>query len=197
MGEEMPLPPEAEKAFVKAQKALDDGNEKGAMSEFNKAIKAAPEFADAYFGRAEAAVLNPKAAFDAILADYEKACALAPQNPMFRGRLAMFLMENSKYDRAEQVYNEAAAADPESASEYYSEFATEFYRSIMDRIGEDGPKNVAEFATHKALTYFLKAMSIDSEYAAKLLSGPAPQVNLQQELTKLALEGGKDEGGDE
>ena len=196
MGDEKQLPPEAEKAFVKGQRALDEGNEKSALSEFNKALKAAPDFPDAYFGRAEAAVLNPKAEFEKIIADYEKASALAPQNPMFRGRLALFLMENSKYERAEQVYNEAAAADPENAAEYYSEFAIEFYRQIMDRIGEEGPKNIAEYATHKSLTYILKAMSIDAEYAAKLLTGPAPQINLQQELTRLALEGGK-EGGDE
>jgi tetratricopeptide (TPR) repeat protein len=196
MGDEQALPPEAEKAFVKAQRALDEGNDKTALSEFNKAIKAAPGFADAYFGRAEATVLNPKAEFERILADYEKASQLAPANPMFRGRLAMFLMENSKYDRAEQVYNEAAQADPENAAEYYAEFATSFYRQIIDRIGEEGPKSVAEFATHKALTYYLKALGIDGEYATKILSGPAPQVNLQQELTKLALEGGQ-EGGEE
>jgi len=197
MGDEKPLPPEAEKAFMKAQKALDDGNDKGAMTEFNKAIKAAPEFADAYFGRAEAAVLNPKAAFENILADYEKSSQLAPENPMFRGRLAMFLMENGKYERAEQVYNEAAVADAENASEYYSEFATSFYRQIMDRIGEEGPKNVAEFVTRKSLDYYCKAMGIDAEFAAKLLSAPPPVVNLQQELTRLALEGAKDEGGEE
>ena len=118
---------ESEKFIQQAHQLMNDGEYQQAFSKFDKAIKANPNNADAYFGKAEAGVLVSKIGVEEVIALYKKAISLDEKNPFYYSSLGAFCVEANQFNEAEAAYNKAAEVDPENAPYYYSEFAVEYY----------------------------------------------------------------------
>ena len=72
-----------EKDLMDAQDALAGGDFQGAVSKYNKVLKADPKCADAYFGKAEASVGVPKMAPEEVMELYKKSVELDPDNARY------------------------------------------------------------------------------------------------------------------
>lgn len=160
---------DAEKLIQQGQQLMSEGEYPQALSKFDKAIKANPNNADAYYFKAEAAVVVPKVSVEEILALYNKAVQLDPKNPFYYSSLGAFCIEAGRLNEAEAAYNKAAEFDQDNAPYYYSEFAVEYNRKapvVMEQFLDD---NTREMIVKKALKYSLKSIGLDEERAKKLL----------------------------
>ena len=153
-----------------AQEALATGDFDKAVSKFNKAIKADPKCAEAYFGKAEASVGVPKISVEDVQTSYKKAVELDPKNPIYQSSYAAFLVDIGRFNEAEAAYNMAAELDPDNAIYYYSEFGMEYTIKapiVMEKFLDDKTKDMI---MTKGLKYLLKAVGMTEEDAKRLLS---------------------------
>jgi tetratricopeptide (TPR) repeat protein len=160
---------ESEKLLQQAHQLMNDGEYPQALSKFDKAIKANPNSAEAYFGKAEAGVLVSKIGVDEVIALYKKAISLDDKNPFYYSSLGAFCVEANQFNEAEAAYNKAAEVDPENAPYYYSEFAVEYYRRApvaMEQFMDDSTRAII---AKKALKYLLRSINLTEEQAKKLL----------------------------
>ncbi|MEM2839743.1 MAG: tetratricopeptide repeat protein [Thermoplasmata archaeon] len=170
-----------EQELNEAHDLIANGDFAGAVKKFNKIIKSNPNSAEAYFGKAEAAIGDPSVTPEEAIECYRKALALDPKNPLYWSSYAVFLIEQSKFDEAEAAYNKAAESDPENAALYYSEFAVEYamrapssMRAFLEgKDVDDKMKEVLqkkeESIKKKALQYLLKSIGLSPEEAKRLL----------------------------
>jgi len=73
----------SDKLMKQAYQFLGDGDYQKALSKFEKVTKVDPNNSEAWFGKAEAAVLVPKVKTEDILAAYKKAAELDPDNSAY------------------------------------------------------------------------------------------------------------------
>lgn len=148
---------------------LNEGRPEEAVKRFTKVLKANPNSADAYFWKAEASLSLPQVSMEEIIALYKKAIENDPSNAYYQSSLGFFCSENGRFNEAEAAYNRAAELDPDSSSQFYSEFAAEYARKapvFMEKFLDDKTR---EMIQKKALKYALKAISMDEETAKRLL----------------------------
>ena len=160
---------EIEKDLMHAQEAMASGDFEGAVSKYNKVLKADPKCVDAYFGKAEASVGVPKMSPEEVIALYKKAVELDPKNPIFQSSYAAYLIEIGRFNDAEIAYLKAAELDPDNARYYYSEFGVEYILRapiVMEKFLDDKTK---EMILKKGLKYLLKAAGLTEEDAKRLL----------------------------
>ncbi|HVO77938.1 MAG TPA: tetratricopeptide repeat protein [Methanomassiliicoccales archaeon] len=160
---------ESEKLTQQAHQHMNEGEYQQAFSKFDKAIKANPNSAEAYYGKAEAGLLLQKVSAEEIIALYKKAISLDPKNPFYYSSLGAFAIEAGQFNEAESAYNKAAEVDPDVAPYYYSEFAVEYNRrapEVMEQFLDDTTRAMIK---KKALTYLLKSIGMTPEDAKKLL----------------------------
>lgn len=159
-----------QKEIAAGNRLLQEGDLKGALSRFNKALRMDPNCAEAYFGVAEASVGIPKMSIEQILNAYKKAIELDSKNPYYYSAYGSFCLENGLYSEAEDAYNRAAHLDPENAIYYLSELSIEFYRNAISKMDEEASNQEYDTILKKALEYYLKALNITKENALRLLS---------------------------
>jgi len=164
-----------------AQDLMAAGDFPGAVKRFTKIIKANPNSAEAYFGKAEAAIGDAGVSVDEVIACYKKALDIDQKNPMYWSSYAVYLIEQGKFDEAENAYNKAAEADPDNARYYFSEFGVEYalrapasMRGFLEGKELDDQMKVAlqkkeENIRKKALHYLLKSIDLTDADAKKLL----------------------------
>ncbi|MFH1579650.1 MAG: tetratricopeptide repeat protein [Thermoplasmatota archaeon] len=160
---------EIEKDLMHAQEAMANGDFEGAVSKYNKVLKADPECVEAYFGKAEASVGVPKMSPEEVIALYKKAVELDPKNPIFQSSYAAYLIEVGRFNDAEIAYLKAAELDPDNARYYYSEFGVEYILRapiVMEKFLDDKTKDMI---LKKGLKYLLKAAGLTEEDAKRLL----------------------------
>jgi tetratricopeptide (TPR) repeat protein len=160
---------EIEKDLMSAQEALASGDFDGAVSKYNKVLKADPKCPDAYFGKAEASVGVPKMSPDEVIVLYKKAVELDPKNPIYQSSYAAYLIEIGRFNDAEIAYTKAAELDPDNARYYYSEFGVEYILRapiVMEKFLDDKTKDMI---LKKGLKYLLKAAGLTEEDAKRLL----------------------------
>ncbi len=161
---------ELEKDLMDAQDALANGEFDQAVSKFNKVLKADPKCAEAYFGKAEAAVGVPKMSPEEVVALYKKAVELDPKNPIYNSSYAAFLLDIGRFNEAEAAYLKAAESDPDNARQYYSEFGVEYILRapvVMEKFLDEKTKDMI---MKKGLKYLLKAAGLTEDDAKRLLS---------------------------
>jgi Tfp pilus assembly protein PilF len=149
---------------------LNEGRPEEAVKRFARVMKADPKNAEAYFWRAEASLSLPDVGVDEILSLYKKAIEFDPDNAYYHSSLGFFCAQNGRFNEAEAEYNRAAELEPESASQFYSEFATEYAKNapvFMEKYLDDKTK---EMIQRKALKYALKSIRMDEETARRLLN---------------------------
>jgi len=164
-----------------AQNLMVAGDFPGAVKRFAKIIKSNPNVAEAYFGKAEAAIGDSSVSADEVIACYKKAAELDSKNPMYWSNYAVYLMDQGKFDEAENAYNKAAENDPDNAPYYFSEFGVEYalrapasMRSFVEgKDLDDKMKEVIqkkeEMIKKKALQYLLKSIGLSEASVKKLL----------------------------
>jgi tetratricopeptide (TPR) repeat protein len=160
---------EIEKDLMHAQEAMASGDFEGAVSKYNKVLKADPKCVEAYFGKAEASIGVPKISPEEVIALYKKAVELDPKNPIFQSSYAAYLIEIGRFNDAEIAYLKAAELDPDNARYYYSEFGVEYILRapiVMEKFLDDKTK---EMILKKGLKYLLKAAGLTEEDAKRLL----------------------------
>jgi len=158
-----------QKDLVDAQEAMAGGDFDAAVSKFNKVLKADPNCAEAYFGKAEASVGVPKMSPEEVMALYKKAVDLDPKNPIFHSSYGAYLLEIGRFNEAEAAYAKAAEIDPDNARYYFSEFGVEYILRapvVMEKFMDDKTKDMI---MKKGLKYLLKAAGISEEEAKRLL----------------------------
>lgn len=164
------MEPNVEKEIAAGNRLLQEGDFKGALSRFNKAVKLDPNCAEAYFGVAEASVGIPKVSVEQILNAYKKAIELDNKNPYYYSAYGSFCLENGLYKEAEDAYNRAAQLDPENAIYYLSELSIEFYINAISKMDEEANNQEYDSILKKSLEYYLRALNIAKEDAVRLLS---------------------------
>lgn len=166
----MLMEPNVEKEIAAGNRLLQEGDFKGALARFNKAVKLDPNCAEAYFGIAEASVGIPKISVEQILGAYKKAIELDGKNPYYYSAYGSFCLENGLFQEAEEAYTRAANLDPENAIYYLSELSVEFYRNAVSRMDEEGSNEEYDKIVKKSIEYYLKALNLTKEDAIRLLS---------------------------
>jgi len=159
----------ADEEIAAGEQALSQLDYDSAYRHFDKATKADPKNAVAFFGKAEAALGVPKAEAEEVLGLYKKAIELDGENPQYRDALASFCVDLGRFNDAEEQYNAAAKLDEDNAPFYWSEFAIQYARKapvIMEQFLDDNTKDMIRT---KALTYALKALGIEKEDAKRLI----------------------------
>ncbi len=167
--------PEAEKKFASAMKAMDQGDFKKAHAAFKKYADEFPDDAEGWYYLAESGnyasgMFGAKVKDEEIIGAYTKAIELNGDRADYYQSYGLFCVSINKYDEAEKAYNEAAQIDESLAASLYSEFAIEYYNSVMGNHGDilEDPKARAPYAK-KALEYMLKALDMSPEEAKSLL----------------------------
>ena len=158
-----------QKDLMDAQDAMANGDFEGAVSKYGKVIKADPNCAEAYFGKAEASVGVPKMAPEEVMALYKKAVDLDPKNPIYHSSNGAYLLEIGRFNEAEAAYLKAAEIDPDNARYYYSEFGVEYILKApvaMEKFLDDKTKDMI---LKKGLKYLLKAAGVTEEEAKRVL----------------------------
>ena len=158
-----------EKDLMDAQDALANGEFEQAVSKYSKILKADPNCADAYFGKAEASVGVPKLTPEDVMDSYKKAVELDPMNPIYQSSYGAYLVEIGRFNEAEAAYLKAAELDPDNARYYYSEFGVEYILKapvVMEKFLDDKTKDMI---LKKGLKYLLKAAGISEEEAKRVL----------------------------
>lgn len=163
------MPSEAEADIVAGEQALGQLDYDVAYKHFDKATKADPQNAVAFFGKAEAALGVPNVEADEIMGFYKKAIELDGENPQYRDALASFCVDLGRFNEAEEQYNAAAQLDEENAPFYWSEFAVQYARKapvVMEQFLDDKTRDMIR---QKALTYALRALGIEKDDAKRVL----------------------------
>ncbi|MCQ2085834.1 MAG: hypothetical protein MJY54_00145 [archaeon] len=155
-------------------KTMDTGDFEKAYSDFRKLCNENPKNAECWYYKAEcgsmaSGMFGTKIDDKEILEAYDKAIKLDPQCDYYES-YGMFCISIGKYDEAEVAFCKAAEINESRAANLYSEFAVEYFNSIMASYGEimEDPKARAPYVK-KALKYMLKALEIDPEEAKALL----------------------------
>jgi len=167
------MPEDAAKEVAGGQRLLAEGDLKGALSRFNKALRLDPNNADAHMGKAEACAALPNVKAEEIIACYQKAIELQKddgEKALTHSQLGAFCLREGKLDIAEQSYLKAAELDSENAPYYLSDLAIELYMSVVKGMDEEGSNTVLDAARKKALAHFAKALDLEPKDAARLLS---------------------------
>jgi len=162
--------PTTDEYVSEGERALSDLEYEAAYKSFDKAIKADPKLAIAYYGKAEAALGIPRIRAEEILEAYKKAIELDADNPQYYDALAAFCMDLGHFNEAEENYNKAAGIDPDNAPNYWSEFAIQYARKapvVMEQFLDDRTRDMIHA---KALTYALKALGLEREDAKRILA---------------------------
>lgn len=157
------------KDLMAAQDAMASGDFEGAVSKYNRVIKADPKVAEAYFGKAEASVGVPKMTPEEVIDCYKKAVELDSKNPMYHSSYGAYLVEIGRFNEAEAAYSKAAELDPDNARYYFSEFAVEYSTRapvVMERFLDD---NTRDMILKKGMKYMLMALGISEADAKRLL----------------------------
>jgi len=169
------------KEIEEAQNLMIAGDFSGAVKRFTKIIKSNPNVAEAYFGKAEAAIGDSGVSMEEAIACYKKAVEIDGKNPLYWSNFAVYLMDQGKFDEAESAYNKAAENDPDNARYYYSELGVEYaIRAPASMRGfiegkdiDDKMKEVVrrkeDMIKKKALQYLLKSIDLSESEAKKLL----------------------------
>src|SRR5256712_1374912 len=112
------MPSAAEADVTAGEQALGQLDYDSAYKHFDKATKADPSNAIAFFGKAEAALGVPKVEADEILCLYKKAIELDGENPAYRDALASFCVDLRRFKAAEEQHNAEAQVDEYNAPFY-------------------------------------------------------------------------------
>lgn len=159
----------AEDEIAAGEQALSSLDYGAAYKHFEKAAKADPSNALAWFGKAESALGLADMEQSDVLAMYKKAVELRPDDPQFLEALASFCMDMGRFNDAEQYYNKAAEIDTDNAGLYWSEFGINYRAKapvVMEKFLDDKTRDMI---SQKALSYVLKALNLSKEEARRLL----------------------------
>ena len=104
-----------EKLMKQGFQSMGEGEYAAALSKFDKAIKANPTSAEAYLAKADAGVLVPKVTQEEVIALYNKAIELEPDNPFIYQAKGAICVDVGLFNDAEAAYLKAAEKDPENS----------------------------------------------------------------------------------
>lgn len=157
------------------QKALDKANMQLASGEYTKSYntlkkltKSYPETAEAWFGMAEASMGIPKLTLQEVASFYQKACDLAPENPLYFATYGNFCFENGILKKGEECFIRASQIDEENSSMYLSDLATSYFFSAKN-FRNHYPNMTDDEILKTSLVYIMQAFNIDKSKAKELI----------------------------
>jgi len=155
-------------AVEKANNQLASGEFQKAYNAFKKVSKEHPERAEAFFGMAESSVGIPKLTVQDIAADYQKACELDAQNPIYFAAFGNFCFENGIIKKGEECFVKAAELDEENSAVYLSDLATNYYHSAQN-FANHYPQLKKDDILKTSFKYLLMAFGIDKAKAKEII----------------------------
>ncbi len=159
---------DAQKQIEKANMQLASGDYKKSFNTLKKLTKENPDIAEAWFGMAEAAIGIPKLTIQEIASYYQKACDLAPEEPLYFASYGNFCFENGILKKGEECFQKAAEIDEDNSSVYLSDLATSYFFSAK-RFRNHYPNMTDEEILKTSLKYILLAFDIDKNKAKDLI----------------------------
>lgn len=162
---------DTETELIKGEELLAMFEYEKARKKFNDIIKADPNNARAYFGKAEASLGMHKVTAEEIMELYKKATELDPTNVFYVTSLGAFCVQTGKFQDAEACYNKATELDEENFPDYFAEFAIGYFKSaqIVYENHIDRDPNTMNMINKKTLEYLLKAINLTPDKAKQLL----------------------------
>ncbi len=164
-----------EKKIANAIKVMDEGDFRKAYTAFKKLAAEFPNNADVWYYKAEcgnyaSGMFGTKVDSQEIMDAYKRAIELDGDRVDYYQSYGLFCISVNKYDEAEKAYCEAAEIDESVSASLYSEFAIEYYNSVMATYSEimEDPKARTPYGK-KALEYMLKALDMTPDEAKSLL----------------------------
>lgn len=159
---------DAQKLIEKANMQLASGDYTKSYNTLKKLTNDDPSIAEAWFGMAEAAIGIPKLTVQEIALLYQKACDLAPTEPLYLASYGNFCFENGILKKGEECFQQAAAIDEENSSVYLSDLATSYFFSA-NKFRNHYPNMTDDEIVRTSLKYILMAFDIDKARAKKLI----------------------------
>jgi Tfp pilus assembly protein PilF len=159
---------DVQKQIEKANMQLASGDYNKSYNTLKKLTKADPDVAEGWFGMAEAAIGIPKLTVQEIASFYQKACDLAPEEPLYFASYGNFCFENGILKKGEECFQKAAEIDEENAPVYLSDLATSYFFSAQ-RFRNHYPNMTDDEIIKTSLKYIMLAFDIDKDKAKKLI----------------------------
>lgn len=161
--------PDAAEAIAQGNQALGQLDFEAAFAHFSAAMEADPENAYAHYGKAEAALALDRLEPGEIVALYQRAKELDPENPQFLDGYATFCLDIGRFKEAEEAFNQAAQVDEENAPFYFVEFAINYLRKAPVIMAQYMDETTRRLISKKALDYVLKALEMEPDQVMDFL----------------------------
>lgn len=157
-----------QKVLDKANMQLAAGDFKKSFNTLKKLTKEKPDIAEGWFGMAEASVGIPKLTIQEVASYYQKACDLAPDNPLYFATFGNFCFENGILKKGEECFLKAAEIDEDNSSMYLSDLATSYYFSA-NNFRNHYPNMTDDQILQTSMKYILMAFNVDKDKAKGLI----------------------------
>jgi tetratricopeptide (TPR) repeat protein len=172
------------KLLLQGKELMDKGEYKKAIKKFDAVLKADPDNADGYFGKAEASVGVPKISLVDVAQLYRLAIKNDPENSYFYSVYGDFCLSNGLLPQAEENYKKAIELDSEGAVFHYLDLAIGYYNNgllFLDRQLNLERDDIVK----KSVEYVFAAFDLDPKSGSKLVESLTQSKDQESELELL------------
>jgi tetratricopeptide (TPR) repeat protein len=175
---------DANDLLLQGKELMEKGEYRKAIKKFDAVIKADPDNADGYFGKAEASVGLPKMSLVDVAQLYRLAIKNDSENPYYYSVYGDFCLSNGLLPQAEENYKKAIEFDSEGAVFHYLDLAFGYYRNGL--LFLDRQLNLEQGdIIRKSIEYIFNAFNLDKKSGLDILNSIVQSKSQESELDQL------------
>jgi len=170
--------------LLKGKEFMEKGEYKKAIKQFDAVIKADPDNADGYFGKAEASVGLPKMSLIDVAQLYRLAIKNDPENPYYYSVYGDFCLSNGLLPQAEENYQKAIELDTEGAVFHYLDLALGYYQNgllFLDRQLNLERNDIIK----KSVGYLFSAFGLDVKAGLDIVGSIEQSKSFEAEIEQI------------